>query len=122
MGNVTNFWTHFFDYKGTCKRKEYWLGLIINGVFLFVVWFFLSFLLGISAGSADAEEATFVGLAVFIAFLIGIIFLLGYLSSSARRLRDSGFPALLLLMLIVPFLTIVIFVLTCLPTKKENRH
>lgn len=98
---------HYVDFEGCATRKQFWLFVLFNFIFSFVLN---------ALGSMDnAVGSLFTVLYV----LYGLALLLPGLGLAARRLHDIGRSAWWLLIALVPFVGgIVLFVFYLLPSKK----
>ncbi len=119
MQTITNFWAKMFNYKNKTNRKDFWAESLAWGAITFVVYYALSFLLGVASGVAGADEAPFIGISVFLLIIFGLIYGLALLSASVRRLRDGGFSPWLVILGFVPVGNIALFVLLLLPPKSK---
>jgi uncharacterized membrane protein YhaH (DUF805 family) len=85
MANLyLNFWTKAFNINEKAGRKEFWIALIINGLFLSVVANFLP----------------------QISNIVSLIFLIPQITLLLRRLADLGRTWKSLLLMFVPFVNI----------------
>lgn len=115
---MKSFWTEMFDYRGSMKRKDFWLGIILNAVLVGVVYYVGSFLLGFVGGYSGAEEETFEALSLLLFFLLFSLYFLAYLSAGVRRLRDANFHPMWIFATFIPVLSMVLFVFFCFSTKE----
>lgn len=133
-----DFWTGYFDFKGTSTRAGFWWGMLDYFIIAFV-WNIIKSIVN----SYNMHVLYSIGLDKTIMFITGIIYLVLFipmLSVLARRFRDAGlkesiiftlivsYIVLLLVALIVPFATfigivlIIIFaILGCMPTGQFSK-
>ena len=91
-------WTHYCDFSGRARRKEYWMFCLINFLFSFAVGFLLGML------GAVTVAQTFGRLFGIAAFLPG-------LGVGVRRLHDIGKSGWWMLINFVPVVGWIIFLL-----------
>lgn len=112
----------YVDFEGRASRAEYWwftlfLVLVVAipatiGAIVMVLGMPMSQGAPVNGGLL-ALGGTVIGLS----FLASFALLLPSLAVSARRLRDAGFSAWLLLLTLVPFGNLALFVMWLLPSK-----
>ena len=101
---IITFWRRIFDFGGTSRRGEFWLGYLVN---LFLVGGVVAFLI-----EKDSIISLIIGSILAIALVIGI------LSARVRRLRDSGRGWGWIFIPLIPSIGgIVLFILLLMPSK-----
>lgn len=80
------FWTRAFDYSGRSDRTDFWVPMIFNFLFLFLLLPFLAPIIFLQ----PAQTVQLFGL------ILGLVFLIPTLSLETRRLRDAGLPLALI--------------------------
>lgn len=95
-----------FDVKGRVDRHNYWLGILVNLVILWVlVWFY--------------KQA---GAPAFLPAVYAAVMAVPYVTATLRRLNDTGKSRLWALMFLVPvFGWIVLFVFTIQEGSEKSR-
>ena len=82
----------YFNFDGTAKRQEYWAVLIISIVLLVV-------------GMVLVEGSSAVAALVALVLLVGSLWVL--LATTVRRLRDAGLNAWWVILIFVPYISLV---------------
>ena len=101
---IIKFWTRIFDFGGTSRRGEFWLGYLVN---LFLVGGLVAVLI-----EKDSIISLTIGSILAIALFIGV------LSSRVRRLRDSGRGWGWIFIPLIPTIGgLVLFILLLMPSK-----
>ncbi|AIZ44038.1 membrane protein [Deinococcus radiopugnans] len=106
--------THYADFSGRTRRREYWLFTLVNTVISFVLA--LPFLLSSAAASADGGAGSLSGLALGSTVLASIYTLAVFVPSLAvvvRRLHDTGKSGWWYLLSFIPLgsLAVLVFLL-----------
>ncbi|GGL93860.1 membrane protein [Deinococcus aerolatus] len=110
--------THYADFSGRARRREYWLFTLVNTVISFVLA--LPFLLSSAAASADGAPGSLGGLALASAVLASIYTLAVLVPSLAvvvRRLHDTGKSGWWYLLSLIPFGSLVVLVFLLLDSE-----
>ena len=93
--------SHYADFSGRARRKEYWMFLLFNLIFAFV-WTILLMIVFTLAKSGNPPA---IEIAVNIAYLsYGILIMLPSLSLAVRRLHDVGKSGWMLFIMLIPFI------------------
>ena len=82
----------YFSFNGTAKRQEYWAVLIITIITTIV-------------GLALVEGGSAVAALVALVLLVGTLWVL--LATTVRRLRDAGLNVWWILLIFVPYVSLV---------------
>lgn len=105
----------YVQFSGRARRMEFWLWTVSVWVVL-VVGFGLAAATGVVLGEIVA------GLLSMLVSLLALAIMLPSLAVSVRRLHDTGRSAWWLLIMIIPFGSLVLLVLYMLPSKPENNQ
>jgi uncharacterized membrane protein YhaH (DUF805 family) len=100
---ISTCFAKYANFSGTATRPEYW-------------YFQLFEVLVVVAGAIFALAAK----TPFPIVLAVLGLLLPDLAVKCRRLRDGGFSPFLILLSLIPFGSIAVFIMLCLPTKRSN--
>lgn len=85
----------YFSFNGTAKRQEYWAVLIISIITTIV-------------GLALVEGGSAVAALVALVLLVGTLWVL--LATTVRRLRDAGLNVWWILLIFVPYVSLVVHI------------
>jgi uncharacterized membrane protein YhaH (DUF805 family) len=127
---VKHVYRNYATFGGRASRSEFWIFQLFH--LLVALIFFLITLVAVIAGTAgtvglsnsDANAASSAGVLtglifivlIFLYFFFVIASIVPSLAVTARRLHDANISAWWLLILIVPFGSLVVFVMTLLPS------
>lgn len=95
----------YFSFNGTAKRQEYWAVLIIS-ILLLVV------------GLALVEGGSAVAALVALVLLVGALWVL--FATTVRRLRDAGLNVWWILLIFVPYVSLVAHIVFGVIGSKDN--
>lgn len=131
---VKDFWTGYFDFKGTSTRAGFWWGALIYGVCKFIVGFLRGFVRGFMASKGMTFNVTVID-AIYYILLIAIT--IPILAAAVRHFRDEGLKegvivALVIIYIILQVLlnlqpailwlafvfNVAMIILLCMPTGK----
>jgi len=115
------FWRGYARFSGRASRSEYWWATLVLTVVTFVALVLPGTIAILSenlTGSSSVPPVFVVAVVLSLAWLLGTI--VPSFAVTARRLHDGNFSALFLLLLFVPFGSIVVFVLTLLESRPEG--
>lgn len=125
---IRRFFASYVRFTGRASRSEFWWSFLFCGLLRVLPFFALGIFaiateeLPSSAMSSQAEEAVAAlgGLTIIVVYL-GL--LLPQLAVAARRLHDGNYSALLLLLILIPWIgTIVIGVFMLLESRPAGRR
>jgi uncharacterized membrane protein YhaH (DUF805 family) len=94
----------YFNFSGTAKRQEYWAVLIISIMTTIV-------------GLALVEGGSAVAALVALVLLVGTLWVL--LATTVRRLRDAGLNVWWILLIFVPYISLVAHIVFGVIASKE---
>ena len=122
---VKRFFQRYAQFRGYASPSEFWwaYGFLVLGTFaIYILGAVLAGILTAFASDPQSEESLAgVGLGIFA--LILCVFTLGtfipYLAVAVRRLHDTGKSGALLLLVLVPFGSIVVLVLLCMASRPD---
>lgn len=131
---MKDFWTGYFDFKGTSTRAGFWWGALIYGVCNFIVGFLRGFVREFIASMGMIPNMTVIN-AIYYILLIAIT--IPILAAAVRHFRDEGlkegvFVALVIIYIILQVLlnlqpailwlvfvfNVAMIILLCMPTGK----
>jgi uncharacterized membrane protein YhaH (DUF805 family) len=110
------FLRRYFSFVGKSPRTEYWVTLLVSGVFFFVAYAVSS---EFAAGFPHhrAEESFW-----FMMMLLSPPFIWLQLSVTARRLGDLGWSKWYSLTVLVPYVGLIpVIALGCMPSPKSEQ-
>jgi uncharacterized membrane protein YhaH (DUF805 family) len=99
---------HYADFSGRARRKEYWMFVLFNFIFLFV-WTFVAAFAFALAGSMEDNDVTHIANIIYLSYMTCM--LLPGMAVSVRRLHDLGKSGWWLLIMLIPFGGIWLFIL-----------
>ena len=109
-----NMFKNYANFSGRCRRKEYWLAGVANGI-VSTIYGFLLFI--ISCLLIDQAIALAIFMTIFLIVGIGysMAAIIPSLSISVRRLHDVGYSGWTMLLGLIPFVgSIILLVFSCL--------
>lgn len=123
---VSRFFKKYATFSGRASRSEYWW----VALFLGLLWGVLGGVLGAILGATGAIksdgslEATGPAVALFVVWgLIGLALVIPGIALTVRRLHDGNFSGWLYLLHLIPSVgSIIVLVLTLLPSNPEGRR
>jgi uncharacterized membrane protein YhaH (DUF805 family) len=108
------FWKRSPDFSGVISRLDFWVAVASNGIALMIVAFILSLVAATSNAASIACAAT---LGIYL-----LIVATASLSLQARRVRDTGLSAWLLIALAIPYAGFALLIVYLLPTRRKNTY
>lgn len=116
----------YCSFQGRASRTEYWGWTLVNTIVLipyFVVFSLLTIKVGLQSEATDEQALLFGLLSLFYCAYVLVTFLPN-LAVTVRRLHDSNFPGLLVLLGFIPYIGIlIIMIFMCLPpTMGPNNY
>lgn len=133
---VTATYKSYADFLGKASRSEYWLFVLYVAIVTTIATLLAigiaifgsvgAILLGADLGAEAAADGLSASL-IFLFILLGaytlwaLATLIPWISSTVRRVRDTGLSGLFVLVILIPGIgNIILFVLTLLPTKNSD--
>ena len=106
-----DFWTRYVDFSGRASIAEYWFAFLGN--------FIVIFALGALTTVLAMTRFWGIGLVLYILFALAII--IPSLAILVRRIRDTGLPPVMVLLILVPGIGgLIMFILSLMPTGQFN--
>lgn len=119
---VSRFFAKYATFSGRASRSEYWWVVlfmaIINGVFGVVYGIAMS--TGISTDGTTYTLSAFAIIVIVLWGLFGLATLIPGIAVVVRRLHDGNFSGWLYLVSLIPGGSIVVLILTLLPSNPEG--
>ncbi|MBM7617957.1 uncharacterized membrane protein YhaH (DUF805 family) [Weissella uvarum] len=126
MEAVIEFWQKMFDYTDRTRRKDFWLGSIVNAILVLFAASVVTFVLLMIALNIveDENQSDLVITVVFIViFGLGyVVYLLANLAAGVRRLRDAGLNPWWILLKFVPVVRLSVLVMHCFPSVYDDEY
>jgi len=123
-GNITLMSAHksmfknFKDFKGRCRRKEYWLATAAYSIVSFVLVTLMYLCLAFYYDSYETIWAILTAVPAIIALVYSIAVIVPAIAMTVRRLHDTGKSAWFLLLGCIPYIgSIILFVFMVLDSK-----
>ncbi|WP_243896665.1 DUF805 domain-containing protein [Actinomyces bowdenii] len=122
---VKRFFRRYAQFRGYASPSEFWWAygfLMLATLAIYMLGGVLTGILTVLASDPQSEQsAAEVGLAIFTIALcvFMLVIFIPYLAVAVRRLHDTGKSGLFLLLAFVPFGSIVILVLLCMPSRPD---
>jgi uncharacterized membrane protein YhaH (DUF805 family) len=95
-------WRQYADFSGRARRKEYWMCILFNLVFMFAAGFIAGLLVALT--QSEGIFHVFISLEV----LYGLAFFIPCLAVTVRRLHDTGNSGWWVLSMIMPLIGIIV--------------
>lgn len=95
----------YTDFKGRARRKEYWMFILINAIFVLLISLTEVLIRGKSIFDAGIS-----GITLALLLFYGLFTLLPSIAVSIRRLHDSGRSGWWYLITVIPYVGIFVFV------------
>jgi uncharacterized membrane protein YhaH (DUF805 family) len=113
---------HYADFSGRARRKEYWMFVLFNFIFLFAWTLVATFAVTFArTGSVKGNELANVMSIVYLCYIL-VMFLPG-MAVAVRRLHDLGKSGWWLLIMLIPFGGIWLFILMVTEGQRgDNRY
>ena len=124
---IRTVFSKYATFTGRAGRAEYWWWILANYAVFLVLYIIglviiLSATAGIAAGNTSTAGVSLIGSALFmLAGLWELALFIPTLAVLVRRLRDAGFAWGFVFLALVPFGSIAVLVMTCLPSKFPER-
>lgn len=112
LNSYIYFWKRSFDFSGVISRLDFWTTVVSNGIALAIIFFILALVAAASSAASIACAAT---LSIYLLAVAA-----ASLSLQARRIRDTGLSAWLLIALAVPYAGVALLIVYLLPTRKTR--
>lgn len=111
------FWKNAFNFKGSVSRREFALTVAANAIALLAFTLIAGLFSALLGAQSSSASATLLGFYIIASMIAGI-------SLQARRIRDTGLPPWLVLLMLVPYLgAFIVLALCCFPGKSQhNKH
>tara|TARA_B100000131_G_scaffold249724_1_gene243039 strand:+ start:393 stop:941 length:549 start_codon:yes stop_codon:yes gene_type:complete len=117
--NFKTFWKKSFDFKGTIKRRDFWITqgwLFFHAILLVILGIVLSVdITGFGFSSIEIRPYILIPIYAF-----SVVSLIPSISIQVRRLRDAARNPLWILLGFIPFGAIVPFIFYLSPSKKQK--
>lgn len=127
--SIRRFFTSYARFAGRASRSEFWWSFLFCGLLRVVPFVLLGIVAIVSdelmpVGAVDSDIARSLALlAGIIIIVVHLGLLLPQLAVAARRLHDTNNSALLLLLVLIPWVgTLLVGVFTLLESKPEGRR
>ncbi|MDR2476090.1 MAG: DUF805 domain-containing protein [Bacteroidales bacterium] len=108
---------HYADFRGRARRKEYWMFVLFNFIFL-IAWTFVAAFAFALAGSMKDNDVTYIANIISLSYIL--VMFLPSIAVSVRRLHDLNKSGWWLLIGLIPIAGIWLFVL--MVTEGDSRH
>lgn len=107
-------WRQYADFSGRARRKEYWMFVLFNAIFVFIATI-LDNILGLTIGELPYGV-------IYLLYLLAV--LVPGLAVSVRRMHDIGKSGWMILIAFIPIIgSIWLLVLCCFDSQVgENRY
>ncbi|WP_239253665.1 DUF805 domain-containing protein [Listeria ilorinensis] len=129
------FWKNYANFHGRASRSEYWLSMLVNMIImgvLMIIFFTILFssLLTVPYTGTEAEALAWVGsmatsslVVIGIYSLFALAALVPVLSSSVRRLHDTGKSGHFMWLGLIPWVgSIIVIVFLAMPSVRTDKY
>lgn len=115
-----SFWKEMFNYNSKIDRPVFWKNSLIWGMITFVIYYFVSFMMGVFSELAESPPEPFYALSMLLGFFLGMAYLFSLFSSIVRRLRDTRFSVYWSILFFVPIFSLVLIAPLLFPSQTEE--
>ena len=95
----------YFNFNGTAKRQEYWAVVLLS-------------ILALLVGTVIVEGGSALAGLVALIILVGALWVL--LATTARRLRDAGLNMFWIILIVVPYVSLIATIVFGVVKSKED--